>query len=113
MLSIVSAYAHCARIAITNFNIDVAHGRIEGTRAGVTRRGICPRTAAREKHHVSGALLETWRVCGQHEPGPLRAKPDQADSRPDIDGLGQTVATRGNEKNALVGCLLNLVDGLL
>ena len=43
----------------------------------------------------------------------MAPNPIKPDSGPDIDGPGQTVAARGNEQDALIGLLLNLVDGLL
>src|SRR5580692_130122 len=55
MLGIVSAYTHSTGISVLNFDVDIAHGRIERTRAGIPRSGICARATTREEHHVGGA----------------------------------------------------------
>ena len=58
-------------------------------------------------------MLKTRSVGGEHKSGTRGPEPNQPDSRPDKDGLGQTVAARRNEQDALIGLLLNLIDGLL
>ena len=113
MLGIVRAYAHSARIPVLNFNVEVADCGIERTGARIRRRFICTWAGTREEHHISGPLLKTRRACGENKCGPRSSKSDQPDSGPDIDRPGQTVAAGGNEQNALVGFLLNLIDGLL
>src|SRR5277367_76956 len=109
----MGAYADSPRISLLNFNVDIADRGIKRTRVCIGWSRIRARPTAREKHHVGGPLLKTWRVCSEHKCRPDGPKADHADSGPDVDRPGQTVAAGRNKKNALVRRLANLVDRLL
>src|SRR5580692_1879776 len=113
MLRIMRAYAHSARISLLDFNVDIADRGIECSRVCIHGRRIRARPTAREEHHISVLLLKAWGTCSQHQCGSHSPKTDQADSRPDVDRLGQTIAAGLNKQNALVRRLANLVDRLL
>lgn len=58
-------------------------------------------------------ILITGRVWADDEHRPRGAVADYANSRPDIDRLGEPVAAGGNQDDSLTGGLLNLVDSPL
>src|SRR5271163_3274270 len=111
MLGIPRANPHRAGVVLLDLDVDVADGRIKCTGIGVRRSVIAGNlaiarlpamsgTATSEKHHVFGSLLKTSGVCAQHEYRARRAKTDQPDSRPNVDGPRQPIPARWNKQNS-------------
>ena len=122
--------ATAAGIAVADFEIDVAHRRIERAGIGVGdvvvgRHGARRRKAERayagavtpgagtragEHHHDAHALLKARRVVRQHEDGARCAIAEDSHARPDIDGAREPVTARGDEHDAFAGVVVGLVD---
>ena len=121
MLRVAAAHSNGARIFAQDFDIDVAHPGVKRSGSGVTRPAVFAaaasraRTASGEEHHVVFILriLIARSALPEHEHGPPGPVADQADRRPDVQGLGQPVAPGRNEDHAFAASLLDLVDGLL
>src|SRR5262249_25957624 len=136
VLRISRPHADRAGIALSDLQIDVAHGRVKRTGAGVARHAQIQSVAAAaarllvgrrgapasgagtppgaEPHvtFVSGVLV-TGGVWAEQEDGPRGAVADDANRRPDIDGLSDAIPAFRHEYNPLVAGRLHLVDGLL
>src|ERR1035438_6889343 len=114
VLRVVGAHAHSAGIAVLDFEIDIAHGGIKRTRAGVLRLAGAAASSGKEHHESLFVLvLETGTVLAQHQHRTGGAIPNHANSGPDVDGLGQAVSPFGNEDDSLVCGLLDSVNGRL
>ena len=124
VLGVVRADTDSSRIAALDFDIDVADGGVEGSRAsvgrlgvfafaGVARRKAFSRPATRKENHVRRAVLKGWRVGAQDKHRPSLAISNETDTRPDVDGPSEAIAAGGQKQNALIGGFLNFVDGLL
>src|SRR5579875_1367199 len=113
VLGYVEAYGDGGGVAVADFEIDVAHGRIEGAGVGVGDGLIGGHAAgarAGERDHHGQALRETGGIAGQYEYGPRCAVSEDAHSRPNVDRARQTIAAGGNEHNAGAGVFFRLVD---
>jgi hypothetical protein len=117
------------RVALADFEVDVAHRRVKRTGVGVgnvvvrrngTGRWKCDGAAsaralvareAGEHDHDAHALLETWRIRRKQEDGTGSTVADEADARPDVDGAHERVAAGGDEDDAFALCAGGLVDG--
>src|SRR5260370_14465817 len=123
VLRIVSANSDSSGISILNFDINVAHRRVESSRIGVWWSFFCAgfrfpqgpsraRQAAGEENHVRRRFLKARRVATEDKDRAGLAVTDDADSRPRVNGSYDAVAAGWQEKNPLVGRLLALVDGV-
>src|SRR3974390_1942605 len=124
VLGVVRANTDSSRIAVLDFDIDVADGGVEGSRAGVGRLGVFAlagvasrkafsRPATRKENHVRRAVLKGWRVGAQDKHRPSLAISNETDTRPDVDGPSEAITAGGQKQNALIGGFLYFVDGLL
>src|SRR5260221_6666829 len=124
VLRIVRANSDSSGISILNFDINVTHRGVESSRTGVwwsffragfrfPPRASRARQAAGEENHVRWPLLKARCVAAQDEDRAGLAVTDGADSRPYVNGFRDAVAAGRQEKDPLVGRLLDLVDGLL
>src|SRR5271169_2219971 len=124
MLRVTRSYSYGSSVAVLNLDINVADRGIECPGVCVRRLGLCslpgfaastvlPGPAAGKENHVRGTLLIARRARPQDKHGPRRPIPNHADPRPNVDGPGNPVAPGRQKQNALIGGLLNLVNGSL
>lgn len=110
----VEAHRDRRGIPVLHLEVDVAHAAEERELRGVDdrRSGVGP--VVREMDQVAaGAFLEARRVAREHEDGSRRSVAEQANALPDVHGLAQAIASRGDQHDAGAGRLLHAIDGPL
>ena len=133
MLRRMEANGDRARVAGADLEVDIADGRVEGTRVGVGhgaagwhhsawgrrkmewRRPAACRAGARagEEKHVGDAVLVARGVFAQHKDRPLRAVANDPYARPEIDGASDAITALRDKHDAFALGGLQLVDGRL
>src|SRR5579871_6423238 len=86
MLSVSAAHADGARIAFGDFHVHIAHRRIEGSRAGVSRLATGVRPRAGEEYQIAFLILIliSGGIGLEYEHRPRPAIADDANARPDV-----------------------------
>ena len=132
MLRTMEADAHRCRIALADFEINVAHRRIEGAGIGIGDIGIgryavrrreghfgarllgpCGRPRAGtnpcKDHHGADALLVAGGIVAQHKDGTVCAPADHPHRRPHINCAGDAIAALRHEHDAFLAVAGGLV----